>query len=717
MIPNGRPLIEQEDIKAVNEVLISSWLTTGPKVSEFEEKFAQYVDSRYAIAVSSGTAALELAIMALNLEEGSEIITTPQTFVATANAIIYNKLKPIFVDIQSDTLNIDPDQVKKAVTLRTKAILFVDYAGQPCDITELRNIANQHNLFLIEDASHAVGAEYKNQKIGSIADLTTFSFHPVKNMTTGEGGMVTTNNIKWYDKICQLRNHGLDKSDKKFGGDWSYNLKSLGRNFRLTDFQCALGISQLEKLEFSNKRRREIVEIYKRELSSLDEVTFLEEKEDRIHAHHLLVILLNGIDRNQLFTKLKERNVSANVHYIPIYNFDYYKKFDIHRGRFPVTEETFKKMLTLPLHAGMTNQDVEHVITSVKQSIVELMEGKIMKIVVVGSGSIGKRHIRNLKKIFEKRGDGSEVIAFDVNAEALKLIEEEYKVRITTNIDEAFVEADGVFICTPNYLHASLALKAVQNNCHVLIEKPMAHDLDNVEELLNIAKEKNLTVTVGYMLRYYEPLKKVKELLGQEKIGKIYGAIVECGSYLPGWRPTQDYRRNYGAMKSQGGGVILDSIHEINYIKYLLGEVESVFALTDKRSDLEIDTEDYASISLKFKSGVIANVHLDYLQRSYSRRCKIIGEKGTIEWDFVGHKVRIFDANKNEWSETSLENLDFNKTYLAEEKHFVDCISGVTQPLIDGKEGKQDVLICLAAKESAESGKLIRLEEFHEPTA
>ncbi len=332
-----------------------------------------------------------------------------------------------------------------------------------------------------------------------------------------------------------------------------------------------------------------------------------------------------------------------------------------------------------------------------------------MKIAIIGSGSIGKRHIRNVKKLLEERGDGGEVIVFDVNEEALKFVNEEYGVRTSSDIDAVFKEADGAFICTPNHLHASLGLKAVQNDCHVLIEKPLAHSMENVNELLAIAKEKNLTVTVGYMMRFYEPLKHVKELLNHKAIGEIYGVMMQGGSYLPDWRPTQDYRKNYGAIKAQGGGVIRDAIHEINMAGWLFGGVEQVFCLGGKLSNLEIDTEDYASISLKFKNGIIGHLHLDYLQRSYSRGFKIIGEKGTIVWNFLDHSVKLYDAEKKTWKKMSWENYDFNKTYLDEESHFLDCVAGKAKPLVNGSEGKEDLHLALAALESLETGAPVSL--------
>ncbi len=370
-IHNGIPSVSEDDISSVSEVLRSGWLTTGPNVEKFEKAFATYVNSSYAVAVSSGTAALELALASLEIEEG-EVITTPFSFVATANSILYNNLKPVFVDIKPDTLNINPEKIKEAITPATKAIIIVDYAGQPCEMDQIKEIARQNNLYLIDDAAHAIGAEYKGVRIGSLADLTTFSFHPLKNITSGEGGMITTNNLELYKKILVLRNHGLDKDDKTHGGQWAYNLKSLGRNFRLTDFQCALGVSQLERIDEINSRRKKIARMYREAFFSIPEITVPKVNDSLTHSWHLFTILLNGINRDDFFDKLKEKGVGGNVHYIPIYKFDYYKKLGFGPENFPVTEEVFERIITLPLHLKMSDEEVLKVIEFVEVSIKEL---------------------------------------------------------------------------------------------------------------------------------------------------------------------------------------------------------------------------------------------------------------------------------------------------------------------------------------------------------
>src|SRR3989344_2163065 len=369
-IPYGKPCIDEDDIRTVVEVLRSDWLTTGPKVAEFEQAFAQYIGCQYAVAVSSGTAALELAVASLNLGNG-EVITTPMTFVATANSLLYNNLTPVFVDID-DTLNINPEKIEAKITQKTKAIMTVDFAGQTCNYTEIKNIAQKHNLKIIEDAAHALGASWNGTKVGNIVDITAFSFHPVKNITTGEGGMITTNNKELYERCLMLRHHGIDRNDKTFGGDWAFNMKLLGRNYRLTDFQCALGISQLKKLERYNKRRQQIAQQYTNAFSKMPQIS-LPIIKHASHAWHLFVILCEKIDRNDLYKRLKEKNIGANVHYIPVYSHDYYKStHNPAQQPCPKADDVSKKILTLPLYPTMTDSDINYVIAAVQDSVKEL---------------------------------------------------------------------------------------------------------------------------------------------------------------------------------------------------------------------------------------------------------------------------------------------------------------------------------------------------------
>jgi UDP-4-amino-4,6-dideoxy-N-acetyl-beta-L-altrosamine transaminase len=375
-IPYGHQWIDEEDIKEVVAVLKSDWITTGPKIAEFEEALCRYISTKYVVAVNSGTSALDIAVQTLNLPAGAEVITTPFTFVATSNAVLYNNLKPVFADIEKETRNINPEEIRKKITDKTKAIIYVDYAGHPCDIEEIKDIAEEHELYLIEDASHAIGAEYKGKKIGNFADMTIFSFHPVKHLTTGEGGAVVTNNKEFYDRLKILRNHGIDKSAlERFGPEagWAYDLKFLGRNYRITDFQAALGISQLKKLDEFIRRREEIVEMYNEAFEDVPEIEAPVMKPYAKPAWHIYTVLLNGIDRDNFFSKMRERDIGVNVHYIPIYRFSYYQEqFNINPEDFPVTEEVFNGIITLSLFPKMKDDEIFYVIEAVKKVIKEV---------------------------------------------------------------------------------------------------------------------------------------------------------------------------------------------------------------------------------------------------------------------------------------------------------------------------------------------------------
>jgi len=351
LIPYGLQWLDDDDINEVVNVLKSDWITTGPKIKEFEDALCAYIGSQFCVVVNSGTSALDIAVQSLELPEGCEVITTPFTFVATANAIIYNGLKPVFADICSDTYNIDPVSIREKITKDTRAIIYVDYAGQPCDIKAIKEIADEFDLYLIEDACHALSAEYEHKKVGNFADLTIFSFHPVKHITTGEGGAVVTNNKELYDKLYLLRSHGIDKNAcDRYGPNapWAYDMKYLGRNYRITDFQAALGISQLKKLETFISRRQEFAKMYNEAFENIPEITTPTVKSNVRHVWHLYTILLNGkINRNEFFNLMRTKNIGVNLHYIPIYKFTYYQENFKLNDDFPVTEEIFKRIITL----------------------------------------------------------------------------------------------------------------------------------------------------------------------------------------------------------------------------------------------------------------------------------------------------------------------------------------------------------------------------------
>lgn len=368
-IPYGHQSIDDLDINQVTEALKRDWITCGPKVEEFEKKLSSYVTSRYAVAVNSGTSALDIAVASLDLPIGSEIITTPFTFIADSNCILYNNCKPIFADIDPKTFNIDDEQIRKKITKKTKAIIYVDYAGHPCKIDEIKEIAKEHDLYLVEDASHALGTEYKRKKIGSLADLTIFSFHPVKPITTGEGGAITTNNEELYNKLKMLRNHGMDKNPNERIG-YKYDVVLLGRNYRITDFQCALGLSQLKKIDKFIKRRNEISKIYNTEFEKIDEITPQHVLPDITHGWHIYPILVDKkIGRDNFFDKMREQEIGVNVHYIPVYKFSYYKQLNINKKDYSNTEEVYSRIVTLPIFPDLKNEEVNKVIDAVKGAL------------------------------------------------------------------------------------------------------------------------------------------------------------------------------------------------------------------------------------------------------------------------------------------------------------------------------------------------------------
>lgn len=372
-IPYGRQSIDDDDIYAVEEVLHSDWLTTGPKVDEFERSVGDYCGCQHAVAVNSGTSALDIAVQSLELPKGTEVITTPFTFAATSNALLYNGLVPVYADITKDTRNIDPIDIRKKITKNTRAIIFVDYAGQPCDIAEIREICNDNNLFMIEDACHALGAQYRGKKIGSLADMTIFSFHPVKLITTGEGGMVTTNDSSRADTLQLLRSHGIDKTAHQLsetGAPWAYDMVTLGRNYRITDIQAALGISQVKKIDMFVQKRTQLSRLYQELLQDIPQIEVPMTRNDVTHAWHIYTILLSGVKRDAVFSFLKSHNIGVNLHYIPTYHFSYYQK-NHHQNpnRFPVTEDIFRRIITLPLYPGLREEDVVYIVETLKNAV------------------------------------------------------------------------------------------------------------------------------------------------------------------------------------------------------------------------------------------------------------------------------------------------------------------------------------------------------------
>jgi perosamine synthetase len=376
LLPYGRQSLSEEDIQAVAEVLRSDWLTTGPKVGEFEERFSAWVGAKYGVSFSSGTAALHAAAFAAGLGPGDEAITTPMTFCATANCVLYQGAKPVFADVSADTLNLDPGEVAKKLSSRTKAILAVDYAGHPADLDALLAVTEQRGIPLIEDASHALGANYRGKRVGGIADMTVFSFHPVKHLTTGEGGMVTTNDATLAETLRRFRNHGIssDSRQRQASGQWYYEMVLLGFNYRLTDIACALGLSQLMKLSPNLARRREIAGHYTAAFRAVPGLIPPSVRPDVNPAWHLYPISVDlaklTVDRGQIFRALRAENIGVNVHYIPIHLHPYYRNQFGHRdGECPVAEAAYERLISLPMFHGMTDADAGDVVRAVSKVI------------------------------------------------------------------------------------------------------------------------------------------------------------------------------------------------------------------------------------------------------------------------------------------------------------------------------------------------------------
>jgi perosamine synthetase len=376
VIPYGKQKIDHEDIQAVVEVLQSDWLTTGPKVEEFEHHFADHVGVKYAVAVNSGTAALHASMYAIGIEPGDEVIVSPMTFAASANCIVFQGGVPVFADIDPDTLLIDPQRVEEKITSRTKAIIAIDYAGQPCDYDKLKTVAEHYDLKLIDDACHALGGTYKKRPVGSLADLNAFSFHPVKHITTGEGGMITTDDSGYAKRMRCFRNHGIttDHRERSLQGAWFYEMVDLGYNYRLTDIQCALGLSQLLKLPQWIILRQEIAGRYREAFEAFPGIKLLSVRPDISHAYHLFVIRLNvgiiSLNRDEVFRALREKGIGVNVHYIPVYFHPYYRKrFGTVPGLCPVAERAYEEIISLPIFPSMSDKDVQTVIDAVKQVV------------------------------------------------------------------------------------------------------------------------------------------------------------------------------------------------------------------------------------------------------------------------------------------------------------------------------------------------------------
>jgi len=372
-IPYCQPWIGDEEIKEVTDTLKSGWLSMGPKTIEFERLLAEYTGAEYAVAVNSCTAALHLSLLALGIKEGDEVITTPFTFTSTGNTIIHTGATPVFVDIERDTYNIDPGKVEEAITRKTRAILPVHYAGHPCEMREIKRIAREHNLYVVEDAAHALGSEYEGVKIGALSESTCFSFYPTKSITTGEGGAITTNDERIAEKARILRLHGISEDAwRRYSstGSWYYEVEDCGWKYNLSDLQAAIGIHQIRRLDEFIKIRREYAKIYSEELEDIGGIITPREKPNVRHSYHIYPILLTEFDRDKFIEKMRDKGIACSVHFIPLHLHPFYRReFGLRRGMFPNAEWVYEREVSLPLYPKMTEQEIWHVINCIKSML------------------------------------------------------------------------------------------------------------------------------------------------------------------------------------------------------------------------------------------------------------------------------------------------------------------------------------------------------------
>lgn len=370
--------IEPEDIEAVVSTLRATYITCGPKVEETEQALASYLRARHVSLVANGTAALHCACMAAGIQTGDEVITTPLTFAASSNCILYCGGRPVFADVNPDTYNIDPKSIEEHITKRTKAVIAVDFTGQAVEHDKIREICDKYGLIFIEDAAHAIGTKYKNTPIGSLADMTCFSFHPVKTITSGEGGAISTNDDELFKKLTLAHLHGITHDEQEMinhdvEGPWCYEQVVLGYNYRMTDFQAALLISQLKRIDDYKTRRYEIAKRYDEAFDSMPEISLQKEIPESDTCRHLYIIRLNldrlSCTRRVFFDALSAENVQPQVHYIPVYWFPYYQKLGYRKGICPVAEEIYKGIMSIPLYPKMTDQDVNDVIAAVRKVV------------------------------------------------------------------------------------------------------------------------------------------------------------------------------------------------------------------------------------------------------------------------------------------------------------------------------------------------------------
>ncbi len=383
LLPYGSQSIREEDVEAVKEAVRSDRITQGPRIDQFEDAVADYCGAEHGVAFSSGTAALHAAVHAAGISEGDEVITSPLTFAATANAVVFEGGTPVFADIRPETLTIDPDRIEDRLTGDTRALIPVDFAGHPCDYDRIQDVTGANDLTVIADACHALGAEYRGRKTGTLADMTVFSFHPVKHITTGEGGMVLTDDEGFEETLREFRHHGITKDPSKLTrpdeGPWYYEIHEPGRNYRITDMQCALGLKQLERLDEFVRARRRIAGVYRGAFHRMDGVIPPPEKDHVTSSYHIYPVQFReeelDADRKEIFEALRAENIGVQVHYVPVHNHPYYRRtYEYEKGMYPEAEAYYRRAITLPIFPDMTEGDVKDVHHAVRK-IIDKWEG------------------------------------------------------------------------------------------------------------------------------------------------------------------------------------------------------------------------------------------------------------------------------------------------------------------------------------------------------
>ncbi|HLD80283.1 MAG: hypothetical protein A2822_04470 [Candidatus Staskawiczbacteria bacterium RIFCSPHIGHO2_01_FULL_41_41] len=613
-IPYGKQSIQEDDLAAVQKALQDDFLTTGPKIKEFEEKFANYVGAKYAVAVSSGTAALHLACLAAGLKPGEELITSPLSFVASANCTLYCGATPVFADITEQGL-IDPAEVEKKITAATKIILPVHYGGLPCDLEAIQKIASKHNLVVIEDACHALGARYKESKIGdcTYSQMSCFSFHPVKHITTGEGGMITTNSKDLYEKLLKLRTHGITKNPELFWykdeGPWHQEMQELGYNYRMTDFQCALGMSQLTKIDSFIEKRRELANKYGEAFKKNPELEMVEEQNDLVNSYHLFILKVkNGKIRRTLFEYLKERDILCQVHYLPIYLQPYYRQKGYKPRLCPNAEQFYEKIISLPIYPSLMEQEQNRVIVNIQQFFMSTRKSRIAIIPARGgSKRIPRKNIKHFlgKPIITysiecaiKSGLFDEVMVSTDDKEIAEIaIRAGAKVPFLRSEKTANDFAHLAEVMGEVLERYELQGKTFDYFCCLLPTAPFV-SVEKMQECFSLMIEKNYD-SVCPVRRYTYPIQRALKIEGEklsminpENLTKrsqdLMPAYHDSGQFY--WMKTESFKRHKLLWTTNSGAVILSDL-EVQDI-----DTEEDWKIAEVKYRILQDSE-YASIT------------------------------------------------------------------------------------------------------------------------